>query len=213
MDRWPRRLLVVALALLLLTAGALTSVYMLPVSWGLGPCLKDWTSPSSYRARTSPLETLRFALGEGHVQVCYGRPSARNRTVFGRLVPYGQLWRTGATEPTRLYTDVPLSVAGIEVPPGRYSLYSVPGEGEWTVALNRSTFHWGLDFSEGVLRQEVGRAVVPADTTRAHVETFTIREEPPGGGGQMVGLVLEWERTRVVIPVRARPAPGGRGEE
>lgn len=207
MVRWIRWLLLTLLAFVVMIAGAVVAIEFMPVSMALGPCLKDWTSPVSYRSRLSPLAALRFGVGEGEVEICYGRPSAHGRTIFGRLVPYGELWRTGANEPTRLFTTVPLSVAGIDIPPGRYSVYTVPGPTDWVVAVNRSRFHWGLDFSAKVLAQEVGRSSVPADSTASFVETLTLRVEPEGGGGQVVGLVLEWERTRVVIPIRAGSRP------
>lgn len=192
-------LLVLALALATLGA-ALT--YVLPVSVALGPCMRDWTSPTAYRPRPSPLESTSMPLGSGAVKVCYGRPSARGRAVFGALVPWDQYWRFGANEPTRLFTNVAIRVGDVAVPPGRYSLYVIPGPDQWTVAVNRSTFHWGLDFSAKVLAQEVGRTVVPVTLLDQPVETLELRLEPgqdPGTGR----LVSEWERTRVVIPLTA----------
>lgn len=155
--------------------------------------------------RQSPLDSLAFEVGGATVKVCYGRPSARGRTMIGgEAVPFGTLWRTGANETTKIYTPIPLSVAGIEVAAGTYALYSVPDPEEWQVIVNRSWEQWGHEnrYTEEVRAQEAGRARVPAGTTREHVETFTIRAEPREG--ETVDLVLEWERTRVRIPV----APG-----
>ncbi len=198
-----RRSLFWFLVLVAAAAGALTALYVLPVGVALGPCLKDWTSPSSYQPRASPLASTTLPLGDGAVKVCYGRPSARGRLVFGYLVPWDRLWRFGANEPTRLFTSVPLDVAGLAVPPGRYSLYAVPGPERWEIAVNRSTFHWGLDFSPAVLAKEVGRVTVPSTVTARFVEAFTLRllAEAPG----RAALVAEWERTRVVIPLAVRP--------
>ncbi len=180
---------------------AVTGVAYLPVSIALGPCLMDWTSPSSYKPRASPLESTTFSVGSsgGTVRVCYGRPSARDRTVFGGIVAYDRPWRTGANEPTRIYTNTDLIVAGIPVPAGRYALYTVPGPEEWEIRLTRSILHWGNDLSRSVEQREIGRATVTSDSTDTYVETFTIR--PEEAGGEEVMLVLEWESTKVQIPI------------
>lgn len=152
--------------------------------------------------RKSPLDSLTFTVAARQLKVCYGRPSSRGRTMLGGdAVPYGALWRTGANEPTVLYTPVALTVAGISVPAGAYSLYTVPGAGEWEIILNRSITQWGEEsnYTEAVKAAEVGRATVKTETLTSPIETFTIRGEGANVGG---ALVLEWERTRVRIPIR-----------
>jgi hypothetical protein len=151
--------------------------------------------------RKSPLDSLTFTVSGKQVKVCYGRPSARGRVMLGGAdIPYGKLWRTGANEPTILYSPVVLTVAGIRVQPGVYSLYTVPGKSEWEVIVNRSISQWGKEdqYTEAVKAQEVGRARVKSETIKKPVETFTIRAEP---NGLMTSLVLEWEKTRVKIPL------------
>jgi len=153
--------------------------------------------------RASPYDSTVVQLGDERALVCYGRPSARGRTMIGgEHVPYGQLWRTGANEPTILHLPFAAEVAGMAVEPGSYSLYTIPGEQQWTVIVNRATGQWGHEsaYTEQVQAQEVGRAEVPAAQTADHVETFTIRAEPTSE--RSADLVLEWERTRVAIPVR-----------
>lgn len=154
--------------------------------------------------RASPLDSLTFSIGGAAVKVCYGRPSARGRTMIGGdAVPYGRLWRTGANETTKIRTPVALAIAGIEVPAGTYALYTVPGEEEWTVVVNRSWRQWGHEnrYTEEVRAREVGRATVPAGSVPEPIETFSIRAEPRSSDS--VDLVLEWETTRVRIPIRA----------
>ena len=123
--------------------------------------------------------------------------------IGGPGIPYGKLWRTGANEPTVIFTPVALEIAGIKVPAGKYSIYSVPGEKEWEIIVNRSTSQWGHEstYTPEVEAQEVGRGKVPAEKLAAPVETFTITPEPATGETQR--LVLTWEKTRVGIPVRA----------
>lgn len=157
--------------------------------------------------RASPYDSLSFTVGAEAAMLCYGRPSARDRVIFGGLVPYGQLWRTGANEPTTLHVPFAARIAGVDVGPGSYSLYTVPAEeGDWGVVVNASTSQWGHESRyEPVRDQEVGRGAASAERTEAHVETFTIRAEPRGR--RRTDLVLEWENTRVRIPVEAVGAP------
>ena len=146
------------------------------------------------------MRSTTFSIGStGAVRVCYGRPSARGRTVFGGLVAYDRPWRTGANEPTRIYTNTDLIMADMRVPAGRYALYTVPGPEEWEIRLTRSILHWGNDLSASVEAQEIGRATIPSDSSDTYVETFTIRSEEAADG--KVVLVLEWESTKVQIPI------------
>ena len=190
------------LGVLLAALAVMSGLRVMPVAVALGPCLKDWSSPVSYLPRASPLASLDFQVGKGEVRLCYGRPSASGRTIFGKLVPYDELWRTGANEPTRLFTNRPLSIAGVSVVPGRYSIYTVPGPDSWEVVVNRSTSHWGNDFSAGVLAQEIGRGRVPSGRTEAPVEQLTIRVG--GAASDSVSLIVEWENTRIEVPVLGR---------
>jgi hypothetical protein len=151
--------------------------------------------------RKSPLDSVTFTVANQPVKVCYGRPSARGRKMIGGQVPYGKLWRTGANEPTIFFTPVTLYVAGIKVPTGTYSLYTVPGPREWEVIVNRSTSQWGEEsnYTKEVKAQELGRAKVKSEELKTPVETFTIKAEP--AGNQAATLLVEWEKTRVRIPV------------
>jgi hypothetical protein len=152
---------------------------LLPAA-GFGPDTSCIVMDMPTDDRLSPLDSLTFPV-QGHpVKLCYGRPSARGRTMIGGR-------------------DV--NVAGIEIERGSYSLYTVPGEDEWVVIVNRSITQWGhiAEYSYKVKAQEVGKAKVPHERLDDHVETMRFRAEPAEGGG--VTLVLEWERTRVAIPV------------
>jgi hypothetical protein len=153
--------------------------------------------------RSSAYDSTTFSIGGKRAVICYGRPAARGRTMIGgTAVPYGKLWRTGANEPTTLHIPVAATIAGVAVTPGSYSIYTVPGEKEWEVVVNRSTSQWGHEsrYTEEVKAQEVGRGKVASSALKDHIEVFTIRSAPASNG---VDLVLEWERTRVAVPVRA----------
>ena len=171
------------------------------------PTNPDTACPSRnvpLEGRKSPLDSVTFAIASQQVKVCYGRPSARGRTMIGGTeIPYGKLWRTGANEPTIFYAPIPLRVAGVRVPPGVFSLYTVPGAREWEIIINRSTSQWGEEsnYTDKVKAQELGRAKVKSEAVKEPVETFTIKAEP--AGGKATALVLEWEKTRVRIPIQA----------
>lgn len=146
--------------------------------------------------RPSPLESVTFTVGAAQVKVCYGAPSVRGRKIFGELVPWGQLWRTGANEPTMIHTTAPITVAGVAIPAGVVSLYTVPMEnGEWEVVLNRSTQQWGSEGGyEQIKGQEIGRGKAKASTLMAPAEKMTFRADG-------TTLLLEWERTRLELPL------------
>ena len=156
------------------------------------------------QGRQSPLDSLTFTAGGKTVKLCYGRPSARGRKMIGGdNIPFGKLWRTGANEPTVIFTPVALDIAGVKVAPGKYSIYSVPGEKQWEIIVNRATSQWGHEstYTDEVKAQEVGRGTAPVEKTSKPVETFTITPHP--ASGEVQHLYLDWETTRVVVPVKA----------
>ena len=167
------------------------------------PACAPMVSNMPLEGRVSPYDSALITVDGRNAKICYGRPSARGRTMIGgEAVPYGRLWRTGANEPTTLHLPFAASVAGVELEPGSYTLYTMPGLEQWVVILNRSITQWGHEgrYTDQVRAQEVGRGMAPATRTDAPIETFTIRSEPAAGGAS---LILEWENTRVAIPVRA----------
>jgi hypothetical protein len=189
-----------ALTIILTATVVVSGVAFLPPTVALGPCLRDLTSPF-WEERASPLAAETFDVGDATVRICYGRPSARERVVFGGMVPYRQLWRTGANEPTRIYTNGNVALAGVQLTPGRYSLYTIPDTSSWRIFITESVLHWGNDLRGGAQDKTVGVGIVPSDSTASFVETFTIT----GVSGDSALMVLGWERTRVAIPVTRLP--------
>ena len=191
----------VTLALLSLVT-APTAAPVSAVADSACPVLKPNDVP--VKGRQSPLDSLTFTAGGQTVKLCYGRPSARGRKMIGgEHVPFGKLWRTGANEPTVIFTPVALDIAGIKVEPGKYSIYSVPNEKEWVIIVNRSTSQWGHEstYTKEVEAQEVGRGKASVQTLTKPAETFTIVPHPVPG--EVQHLYLDWETTRVVVPVKA----------
>jgi hypothetical protein len=166
---------------------------------GVDRCFLRNATPAEAAERPSPLGVVRIPMGEEAATLCYGRPSANERVVMGELVPFGQPWRTGANEATAVHLPFAATIGGVAVEPGSYSIYAIPGETEWEIVVNRSWERWGIGIDDGVRAEDVGsfsRAVAPTDE---RVETFTIRWMAHGEG--MGHLVMEWENTRVEIPI------------
>lgn len=159
------------------------------------------TENMALEGRASPYDSTSVVIGTGEAKICYGRPSIRGREIMGGLVPYDTLWRTGANEPTTIHLPFAADIAGIEVEPGSYSLYTVPGEDDWTLIVNRSVSQWGIEsaYSPEVRSQEVGRTQVEAETVEEPVEMFTIESEPSGSSA--ANVILRWENTQVTIPI------------
>ncbi len=154
--------------------------------------------------RGSPLDSVIFQVDGHDMKICYGRPSARGRTMIGgSFVPYEQVWRTGANEPTIIHATAAVALAGVEVPAGTYSLYTVPGEDEWQIIVNRAIEQWGHErfYTGEVVAQEVARARVPSVRAADHAETFTISAESDGDAAY---IVMAWETTRVRIPIEVK---------
>lgn len=202
MMRLSDRVTVIGLAVLAPTAlAALPRPSLQPEAQDELACIFMNTDRLPLESRRSPIDSLSFTVKGNPVKICYGRPSARGRTMLGGRLPYGKLWRTGANEPTMIHTSTPLDIAGVRVPAGSYSLYTVPGESEWQIIVNRSITQWGAEryYRSEVEAQEVGRVTVRSGQIEDHVETFTISSTPAAEGNAL--LILEWERTRVEIPV------------
>ncbi|HEX2188319.1 MAG TPA: DUF2911 domain-containing protein [Longimicrobiaceae bacterium] len=155
---------------------------------------------------SSPRDTAQMRLGGATVLVDYGRPYARGRKIMGGLVPYGQVWRTGANAATTLVTSADLRIGGVDVPKGTYTLYTVPGERQWQLVVNRQTGQWGTEYDPA---RDLARIPMRVSALPAPVEQFTISLDPGRSGrGE---LALAWESTRASVPVEVKHAPGHTG--
>ena len=151
----------------------------------------------SGRAQTST------RLGAVNVSVDYGTPAARGRAIWGGLVPYGKVWRTGANEATHLTVEGGTLVIGsgadaLAVPAGRYTLYSIPEQGGGTLIVNRQTGQGGTTYE---MARDLGRVRLASRALPSPVEQFTIAVTGAGSSGE---LRLQWSDTELIVPVRAR---------
>lgn len=155
----------------------------------------------------SPSKTVYLALGESKLEVDYSSPSKKDRVIFGDLVPYGQIWRTGANEPTTFSTSKDIQIIDKKLPAGTYSLWTIPNKESWKVIFNTEVPDWGVtrfngnqttrEANHGLLTIEV--AVHKLEHT---VEDFSISfEEEAQGQYTQEFLSLEWDTTKVKIPI------------
>ena len=93
--------------------------------------------------QASPLASVSQRIGLTDIQVTYNRPGAKGRVVFGGLVPYGHVWRTGANNATKISFSTPVKLNGATVPAGTYELFTIPGKDEWTVSIHKNMSQWG----------------------------------------------------------------------
>jgi hypothetical protein len=139
----------------------------------------------------SPRDTARATIGTAHVLVDYGRPSKRGRVIFGGLVPYDQVWRTGANMATTLVTDKALTIGDQTVPAGSYSLYTVPSKSSWQLIINKEVGQWGLTYRPEF---DLGKTPMTVSTSTSPVEKFLI----DFSDGKMR---LRWDTTVVEVPI------------
>jgi|SRR5580704_2502855 hypothetical protein len=133
------------------------------------------------------------------VTIQYSRPSMRGRKIFGELVPYGQVWRTGANAATSLKTDVDLTIGGASVPAGSYTLYTLPGPTSWKLIINKQTGQWGTEYSQG---QDLARVEMKVGQLPSGMETFTISLDKTSGDSAL--LKLDWENTISSVEVKEK---------
>jgi Protein of unknown function (DUF2911) len=142
----------------------------------------------------SPPDSVTATVGGAAVSVRYSRPAMRGRVIFGNVVPWNQVWRTGANEATVFATSADLVLAGITLPAGKYSLWTLPSPTSWKLIVNKNTGQWGTAYDA---RYDFARLDLHLEELPQPVEQFTIGIEPRGQGGE---LTLTWERTRASIP-------------
>ncbi|HSK77404.1 MAG TPA: DUF2911 domain-containing protein [Thermoanaerobaculia bacterium] len=144
----------------------------------------------------SPRASVVQDIGISTIQVDYYRPAVKGRTIWGGLVPYGEVWRLGANEATRLTVSDPVKVAGEDVPAGTYGLFAIPGAETWTMILSKRPKQWGAYFykpEEDLLRFEAKPELGP------FTEWMTVSLLP--AGRDQVTVEIAWEKLRVSFPV------------
>lgn len=145
----------------------------------------------------SPLSTVTQQVGLTKVTITYSRPSMKGRKIFGSLVPYGDLWRTGANAATKISFSNEMVVGGTKVPAGDYALFTIPGQKEWTIILNKNVNQGGTaDYKQN---EDAARFQVPASKAKEKHETFTLMFSDLTDHSAHVNLL--WENTKVSFKI------------
>jgi DUF2911 family protein len=157
------------------------------------------------KPRVSPHETVSADIDGSTVTIVYGRPYTKDpktgapRKIWGELVPFGKVWRTGADEATLLTTKEPLDIGGTTVPAGTYSLYTLPEQSGAKLIVNKQTGQWGTKYDE---KEDLARIEMKKEAASKPVDQFTIAiEKNPAGGGT---LQLTWENTQYSVALKAK---------
>jgi hypothetical protein len=161
------------------------------------PALDKSPMDMSYFPADYPiLKTQNKATTPPVARVLYSRPQKVNRVIFGNLVEYNKLWRLGANEATEIEFFKDVTIAGKKVPKGRYTLYAIPTEAQWTIILNRDTDTWGAFVYDE--KKDVLRTDVPVKTLPVPVDAFSINFNKTGKG---MDLFIAWDNVSVSLPI------------
>ena len=144
-------------------------------------------------------DTMRATIDGASLTVDYSRPLVRGRTLVGGIIPYDRVWRTGANAATQLTTSAPITLGGLQLPAGSYTLWTVPRANEVELVVNRQTGQWGTAYDRS---RDLGRARMTVDTLAQPVEQFTI--SIPGRDARSGTLAMEWGTFRWTAPLEVR---------
>ncbi len=178
----------------------LASVLTIAASVALLPAgLAQMSSGAAKKPMLSPPAKASVELGGKPVTIDYNTPSMRGRKIFGGLVPYDKVWRTGANPATTLKTAVDLKIGAATVPAGTYTLYTLPSETTWKLIVNKQTGQWGTVYNES---QDLARVDMQKGTLPQPQEKMSISFEKTHGN--QTQLHIRWDTTDVWVPVVAQ---------
>lgn len=158
-----------------------------------------------FAERLSPKDKVEFALNDLQLEVNYNRPSKKERAIFGALVPYNEIWRTGANEATTFSTNRDLTILGIWLPKGKYTLWTIPKADKWKVIFNTKQYPWGVDDQMKPMREpkyDILEIDVPVENLQKTVEQFTIAFD---NSTDDLNLTMAWDSVKIAVPLKYQP--------
>lgn len=164
--------------------------------------LVTWTASGQfgYSKYTSPPANVAATIAGKKISIDYYAPSMHGRKVMGGLVPFGEVWCTGANWATKITTEGNLQMGGLKLPAGSYSIWTIPNANEWTLIINKQTGQFHKDYDSST---DFGRTKMNLRTLAAPVETFKI--DLRSDGGNQGTLALDWEKTEASMPFTVSP--------
>ena len=158
------------------------------------------TAQGDKSKRPSPPASATCDLGGGQtVKTDYSSPRAKGRKVYGGLVPYGEVWRTGVNEATTFVTSADIMVGGMHVPVGSYTIFTVPNADKWSLVISKGTGEWGTQYPGQ--DKDLARVDMKVSKLPSPVENFSISYEKSGSGCTMH---IDWESTRASVDITAK---------
>jgi hypothetical protein len=152
------------------------------------------------QGKPSPPASTTCDLGGGKsIKTDYSSPRMKGRKIYGELVPYGKVWRTGANEATTFVTSSDVVVGGKTVPAGSYTLFTIPNADKWTLIINKKTGEWGIPYKYE--SDELARVDMKTSKLPSPMENFTISYEKSGNG---CTLQMDWENTRASVDITSK---------
>jgi hypothetical protein len=151
---------------------------------------------ASAQRYTSPPVTTSAVIDGNHISIDYYAPSMHGRKVMGNLVPYDEVWCTGANWATKITTEANLDINGLKVPKGSYSIWTLPNEKQWMLIINKQTGQFHLNYDQS---QDFARVKMNLKTPPSPVETFKIDLQSSGGSKGTLSLL--WENTDAWVPI------------
>jgi len=170
----------------------------------IGSITASWAQGGLKLPALSPTAKISQDFSTSSIDINYSRPSMRNRRIFGDLLPYGKIWRTGANGATKVKFGEDVEIEGIKIKAGEYALYTIPNKDKWEVILNTGTGNWGTNGYD--VSNDVARFKIKPSLMEGVCQTFTI--DITDITFTTCKIVLMWERTRIVIPVTAHNEDG-----
>lgn len=150
----------------------------------------------------SPIDTALYEDDKRQIEVTYCRPFKKGRMVFPELIPFGEIWRTGANAATIITTATDLIINDQTLPSGTYSLWTKPGKENWEIIFNKEYGQWGLTAISGEANRDpeldILSITVPVYHSKNDIEQFTIQFET---WGEVIEMLIMWDRTIVVVPI------------
>lgn len=155
------------------------------------------TEAQEAKTRPSPLAITSARYKETYIKITYSQPRKNGREIFGELVPFDKLWRTGANEATELTCTKDILINGFLLKAGTYSLFSIPNQIKWTIIINSDLGLWG-SYNYNT-KKDVFRFDVPVLTSESIYEAFTIQLDQKN---DVADLLMLWDKTKVSIPIK-----------
>jgi hypothetical protein len=151
----------------------------------------------NFKSRPSPLAITAMRNKDAYVKIVYSQPQKREREIFGKLIPYGQVWRLGANEATEITTTKDILINNLLLKAGTYTMFAIPEQNKWTFIINSDVGIWGAyNYTQ---KLDVMRFDVPVQQVSTITEAFTMSFDQ---NNELANLLITWDKTKLTIPVK-----------